>query len=304
MRADCVLRLECADITETEGILWTLGTNWRYTPENYENLRRAYRLFSMRLHRNYPVNIHFRVFEMGSKGGRLHVHFVSDLSRARIPHSVVKKYWQEATGDPDAHKHVNFARRVICGDCNKMQNYYSGRYKRVRCNKCKGNSLGPLPIRRALLYIMKYLTKASAGLLKRNYYWGKTLFYKWTLIDNSVQLDFDGNKNGYVLYRSQDGYSHKLIRYYNLMGKSGEVRILYKDRHIECTLEECNNRLLIKALEFEDHPSLYEKLQNDILVKRVYSVKFNSEIQSVDMSVYTISQNNNGYDQRRLDDFP
>ena len=71
--AEISLRLSEA-VLPREVILWTAGTNWDYSPSSYEKIKRCFQLFLKRLRKVMDHTVYLRAFEIGSKGGKLHVH--------------------------------------------------------------------------------------------------------------------------------------------------------------------------------------------------------------------------------------
>lgn len=85
--------------TNTNVQLWTLGTDMKDTKTNKEILYKYWRKFSMRIN-VYSKRIGFKysplvyVFESGSKGDRLHIHF---LHHGFLSHLFVLNLWRSIT---------------------------------------------------------------------------------------------------------------------------------------------------------------------------------------------------------------
>lgn len=86
-----------------KAILWTLGTSCRDTEHGRALLGESWRLFRMRMDNYTDWSPIFRVVETGSKGGRLHIHFVET---AYLEHETVLEAWRSVTGES---ANVNFS---------------------------------------------------------------------------------------------------------------------------------------------------------------------------------------------------
>lgn len=299
IRAQANSRVKENKLQDTEVILWTLGTNWDYTPENYKELRRLWNLFNMRIHEAIPgFTNYFRVFEMGSKGGKLHIHFVSDtkFDYKLFNQEFFRKHWSDLTGIDNPN--VHFRRVKYCSACKSKQNYYlvhRGKIVGVRnkCANCGNYKLKTPKIKVALAYIIKYLAKENQGLLTHNYYWGNSL--KWKYVEATAQdylqhgldnQDFTYNPgssqkfaiNGRKLSRNPL-YRWKLEIWYhytiqNTIHQGHSIRY-FNDIPLQChhSLQEaergqlgdhaerqqhCLQKILIKALEYTNYEEAFK----------------------------------------------
>lgn len=261
-----------------EVLFWTLGTSWDYTKKNYEKIRRAFTLYRKRL-RNYGVmRVYFYVYEMGTLGGKLHVHFITDFDSKNImDYNHAVHLWQELT-EPDRRGDPKNRRK--CKKCditfNKWSNTYYKRVKRcIHCKKivdyyevnrhCSRKNFESVGIGPALGYSIKYMSKQFQGQLKFNYYWGNQLRFRYE-VTNTVQSDLDGKITGRITevnpveryreteYWRYDGKSErepgqKGSRQFDYIdGSSRDIRY-YVDRSLRCY---CGAKLIVKGAEFDN----------------------------------------------------
>lgn len=155
-----------------EAILWTVGTNLDDNRHNMEILRDYWRRFSKRMSKlKLTGKIYWkpllRVYEAGSKGGKLHIHYVVQHTGFKLDHGIVLDEWRKITGN---NANVNFSRPKVCKTCGKINSSNKG-YQADFCKRCrapmfKKTSYSRLSGRKAILYISKYLGKDRKG-----YYW-------------------------------------------------------------------------------------------------------------------------------------
>ncbi len=86
-------------------IMWTIGTSLVDSPENRKILSSYWKYFRMRMNTRGKWNPIFRVVEAGSKGNRLHIHF---LNVGKLLHSDVLTTWRRITREKS---NVQFAKR-------------------------------------------------------------------------------------------------------------------------------------------------------------------------------------------------
>lgn len=222
---------------DAPGVLWTLGTNWIYTDEALEEIKRCYQLFMKRIRNKYGNFVmYLRVFEAGSKGGRLHVHFATD-ARNILDHKWARKTWIKISGVPDAN--VNFRRVKVCESCGKMTNWYRHFCEHEDCKQFAPTN--DVPIKYGLMYLAKYLNKRfqvppkfwlikndvdyrSAPLLPRQksftlgrksdkiqrpLYVGKPLWYAWQVIEAQYSLFGDDGLNFEISVRPDNKFRRR-----------------------------------------------------------------------------------------------
>ncbi len=83
-------------------VLWTIGTNMQKSPENLKTLSIYWKYFRARMNKGAEWNPLFRVVETGSRGKRLHIHF---LNNGFLSHKAVLRAWREVTRQ---NSNVNF----------------------------------------------------------------------------------------------------------------------------------------------------------------------------------------------------
>ncbi len=116
---------ECQE-TISDIVLWTLGTPHRSNPESRKQLSAYWKYFRARMNKKAEWSPLFRVVETGSRGQRLHIHFINE---GYLKHGDVLRAWREVTNNKS---NVNYSK--------------------------KGNLEGKV----ALGYVTKYLTKDAS----------------------------------------------------------------------------------------------------------------------------------------------
>ncbi len=170
-------------------VLWTLGTNWFDTKSNRKKLSVTWKSFRKKLWNHYKdrgwkyPQLLLRVFEAGSKGNMLHIHFLSEIG---IPFRWILRYWRNITR---LKANVNYSFPMRCLSCyrNPDLEKYLSPDKSVRCVHCKvvfTTQTRGSPVQTSksenetsknwdrlegfysFLYALKYCAKASGS-----YYW-------------------------------------------------------------------------------------------------------------------------------------
>jgi hypothetical protein len=253
VRKDIKTRVEEANITKPV-LLWTLGTNWKYTPENLDKLRVAWNTFNIYMHKTYGYNMLMRVYEAGSKGGRLHIHFVT--YEFQIKHTDARAQWARITGieNPNVRfDHAPIAKRTV-----PKKGIIAGR---------------PLPAKYAFLYLAKYLTKDSKlGSVKIfrngeevNYtppslYWGNDLKYKYKLVSEDIQQTVDDSWTGEKIYSNGHGSFKRVSQYwFPTRNQLLQFTDRFRDVPVRCPEKNCENHLLIKAGNFLRYGELHKQ---------------------------------------------
>ena len=268
IRAQVFNRIAQNDLKKQEGLLWTFGTNLKYTTANYKVFRKYWTKLVDWIRHTYPSFVlYFRVFEAGTTGKRLHVHFVSNIWSKREDFMRIREKWSQITAIPKPN--VNFRRVKRCSKCNRIVDFYKTK------THCGGNrNFKKVGIRSALMYLTKYLTeeyKAAMG-MRHNYYWGKPLFYRWQTVKEEysgwnyeqdepmkfVKTQTNGNGHyrelGYIYGRS---YIEKAGKYivddlYKL-----PIKRYWRDVSIICPVEQCEN-IVIKGVNLMRYDKAYQ----------------------------------------------
>lgn len=268
IRAQVFNRIAQNDLKKQEGLLWTFGTNLKYTSENYKVFRRYWTKLVDWIRHTYPSFVlYFRVFEAGTKGKRLHVHFVSNIWSKKEDFGRIRRKWSEITSIKSPN--VNFRRVKRCSRCKKIVDFYQVK------THCGGNRVfQKVGIRSALMYLTKYLTeeyKSQVG-MRHNYYWGKPLFYKWkTLETKQSGWNYDADEpmtftkvetNGNGYYRE---LGHIYGRSYREVGGKyivdgfhrRKIKKYWRDVDIVCPFNECEN-VVIKGINLMSYSKAHQ----------------------------------------------
>ncbi len=88
-------------------VLWTIGTDLKSDVESRKKLAIFWKYFRARMNKNAKWSPLFRVVEAGSRGGRLHIHF---LNNGYLSHKFVIKAWREVTR---SNANVNFSNKAM-----------------------------------------------------------------------------------------------------------------------------------------------------------------------------------------------
>ena len=98
------LRFRASGVIVRYPVLWTLGTNYDADDDGRGLLREQWNKFRQWMDKHTDWKPIFRVVETGSKGGRLHIHFISiDY----IEHELVTSIWRGCT---NLKANINFIR--------------------------------------------------------------------------------------------------------------------------------------------------------------------------------------------------
>ncbi len=84
-------------------VLWTIGTKLKNTVDGRKTLSEFWKYFRSRMNKKAEWEPLFRVVEAGSKGKRLHIHF---LNNGFLSHKIVLQAWREVTRE---NSNVNFS---------------------------------------------------------------------------------------------------------------------------------------------------------------------------------------------------
>ena len=290
IRAQVFNRIAQNKLKKQEGLLWTFGTNLKYTSDNYKVFRRYWTKLVDWIRHTYPSFVlYFRVFEAGTKGKRLHVHFVSNIWSTREDFVRIRQKWSEITSIPKPN--VNFRRVKRCSKCKKLVDYYKIK------NHCDGNrKFEKVGIRSALMYLTKYLTeeyKAAMG-MRHNYYWGKPLFYRWKTLETKQsgwnydadepmslsKIETNGNGHyreiGHVYGRS---YVEKAGKYVVGGFHRMKVRRYWRDVDIVCPVRDCEN-IVVKGVNLMRYDKAYQLMNG----RGISKVRIKEILSSVVMS--------------------
>jgi len=270
IRAQVFNRIKSNNLIEQEGLLWTFGTNLKYNSDNYNKLRKYWKKFVDWIRHTYNFIYYFRVFEAGSKGGRLHIHVVTNIWSKREDFVRIRAKWSEITAIKNPN--VNFRRVKRCSKCKKLVDYYQVK------THCGGNrKFEKVGIKTAILYLTKYLTKEQKEKvgMRHNYYWGKPLFYKWKTTKEEysgwnydadepmkyVKLQTNGNGHfrelGYIYGRS---YRLKAGKYVVDGLHKMPIKRYWRDVDITCPVEECEN-IVIKGINLMQYDKAYQLMR-------------------------------------------
>ncbi len=104
------------DIVE-QAILWSLGSSKLDTEHERAALGDSWKRFRMWMDNYSNWKPIFRVVETGSKGGRLHIHFIATRY---LDHEVVLEAWRNAIGE---RANVNFSYIPHSDDTSSILNY-------------------------------------------------------------------------------------------------------------------------------------------------------------------------------------
>jgi DNA-directed RNA polymerase subunit N (RpoN/RPB10) len=240
-RAQVATRFRNANFSKNFKVhLWTLGTDLLYTEDNYLKLKTWFTLWRKRIRKKIPeFPILIRVYEAGSNGNRLHVHFITS---AFLDHKYARQVWSDVTGIK-----------------NPNVNYSSPKRR-------PGFRRDPPPIS-AFMYMLKYMTKNP---LSRALYVGKLLWYKWKTISQIVKTSLIKNKfwsdkkkkflSGYVSEAKQiltnGNYITRIIH-----AKDGYIAD-YKFRSVPltCNHENCNSEIVLKFAQIHSYDYVYSKV--------------------------------------------
>ncbi len=88
-------------------VLWTLGTDLRNDSQGRSYLASYWKYFRARMNKKAEWSPLFRVVETGSKGFRLHIHF---LNNGYLKHKDVLRAWREVTAKKT---NVNFSKKSL-----------------------------------------------------------------------------------------------------------------------------------------------------------------------------------------------
>lgn len=265
---DITRRVERSALRITKKVvLWTLGTGWENNTWNLKLLRRAWNDFNMYMHNVHGMKMYVRVFEAGSKGGKLHIHFIAPAFN--IWHSDAIKQWrriylkynykslsQEKINQYwDDEYEVDFSKDPTLANVNfslpKIGTY--GKYKGKR-----------LPAKFAFRYLSKYLTKEYK--IPYGLYWGNDLKYKYKTISTDIKMiyEFDGDRDptvnwtGSIVFTNGD-YGYKEIKKYRIRDKYFLVKRYWRDYPVKCPHEKCECTLKIKAGNFLRYSDLFKE---------------------------------------------
>lgn len=225
--------------------LWTLGTSLLNTPDNVKKLSGYWKKFNSHSQKKFPYDLLVRVYEAGTKGNRLHVHFITST---QIPFFQVRQMWGEFTNQVDPITNKPY--------CNV--NYSTPDKSLSRVNKAR-ISEGKAPMRRlnplsAIMYLAKYLTKAKFGpvqhQISRAYYIGKPLWDKFSLLTTSLIKGFDDKLRGNYILRTPSGKYKQFNYWVTSSGQQENSFTSWINRTVPCKLD-CSNNLIVKAYSFE-----------------------------------------------------
>ncbi len=100
-------------------VLWTIGTELENTLDGRKKLSEYWKYFRARMNKKAEWNPLFRVVEYGSRGKRLHIHF---LNNGFLKHKNVLHAWREVT---NSKTNVNFSKKAMPPE---MAIRYAGKY--------------------------------------------------------------------------------------------------------------------------------------------------------------------------------
>lgn len=165
-----LLRYTENSFKKNELVLWTLGTNLDDTEMNRFWIKLWWKVFRKSICKLNMLDYEDQswqplvyVIEVGSQGGKLHVHFINN--GVKLDQIEVKSLWSWITDveNPNA----SFSRLKECVKCGWTQDYYNSPRFCLR-TRCDSTKFKVPDAKKALLYLSKYLSKdKSTG----NYYW-------------------------------------------------------------------------------------------------------------------------------------
>jgi hypothetical protein len=274
-RWDLMMRYEeNIDKMPEEVTMWTAGTNWKYTDENYKKIKRCYQLFMKRVRKQGRHQVLLRVFELGSKGGYLHVHWI-----ANTDHYIAQKYWRgiwsEITGV--VNPNFGYARRKQCVHCDKIVKMHY-RYH------CQDNQFKKADPRRAMMYLTKYLSKENqkvpgGGRMKTALYVGKSMWYSWKNIEGQKSLaNWFGGEGINRIKQKKGQFIYRWLVTGTIGGVSYDSNIEWRDMDLKCKDKDCPDKLVIKAMEFERNLTeevynIFGKERGDLLLREYEELK-------------------------------
>ncbi len=145
-------------------VFWTLGTNWFDTKENRRKLAVSWKSFRKAIWRllEKPPAMLVRVYEAGSLGNYLHVHFLAEQG---YTHAMLIRVWRKIVR-LKANVHYSFPR--VCNNCGTLNPNDSN-----SCKQCAHSVYtsyiqwySRLHGKSAFGYALKYVSKASSS-----YFW-------------------------------------------------------------------------------------------------------------------------------------
>ena len=288
IRAQVFNRVKQNELVDQEGLLWTFGTNLKYNQKNYNKLRKYWKRLVDWIRHAYNFTLYFRVFEAGSKGGRLHIHAVTNIWSKREDFVRIREKWSDIieTKNPN----VNFRRVKRCKHCKRIVDFYK---TKMHCQRKNFEKVG---IKTAILYLTKYLTKEQKEKvgMRHNYYWGKPLFYKWKTLETKQsgwnydtgepmqlsKIETNGNGHyrelGYIYGRS---YRLKAGKYIVDSLHRMSIKRYWRDVSITCPVIDCEN-IVIKGINLMQYDKAYQLMNG----RGIPKVRIKEILSSVVMS--------------------
>lgn len=302
-RSQLLVRSQHLDISV---VLWTLGTNWFI--DRLDDLKKVWNKFNMNAHnRNKKYKMYMRVYEVGGKGKRLHVHFIAP--RYSLNQRWVRTYWAKLV---DIKKpNVNYVEFRYCNvkGCFTYGNEKfkksvthvvwrigaKGRY--LSKDICSGRFYGKyLEAKFAFMYLSKYMTKAQMGegeyRIKRAHYIGKELWYKWKLIKSNLvrclvpikAYSFIHKQFVIVNAKGKELWTNGNNRYREFFyGTFVSVRE-WNDIHLECARKNCSKKVIIKFGQILDYS------QRSSVLKEYFPRDYKVRLKELDNAMFNTGQ--------------